>query len=353
MSPVAALVLAAFLVLANGFFVGVEFALLAARSTLLEARRSTSRGSRAALHGIERLPLMIAACQFGITLCSLGLGAVGEPAVSHVLEPVFELVRLPEAAVHPVSFGLALLVISLLHMLLGEMVPKNIALAEPERTAVVLTPVLLLFFQLFRPVVVALTRLALAVLRLVGVSPVDESSRGHTTEEVAALVAEARREGLLGGSEHRLLTSALDLQGRTARDVMLPAASLVCVPSDVTPAQVEEVVARTGYSRFPVDSEPAGGQLTGYVHIADVLGVAPALRGKPIPPSVVRPLPTSRADSPLQDVLTALQRSAAHLSRVVDDAGNVVGILALEDVLEELVGEVRDLAHASGRPTKT
>lgn len=345
MSPILAFTLAVLLILGNGFFVGVEFALLASRKTLLQPLSETSRGARLALQAIDALPVMIAACQFGITLCSLGLGAVGEPAVSHLLEPGFDAIRLPEGFVHPLSFVLSLFVVSILHMLIGEMVPKNIALAGPERMAVVLTPALMIFLRGFRPIVAGLTWAANRVLRVLKVTPVDENASGYSPEQVAALVSEARREGLLGRREHRLLTSVLDLEGRTADAVLLPLSEVITVSDSVTAAEVEALVASTGFSRFPVTAVDSRGrtELTGYVHLADVLGVSPRLRDCALAAEIVRPLATSHRGAPLQDVLAILQRSGAHLCRVVDDAGLTIGVLALEDVLEELVGEVRDL----------
>src|SRR3954469_295346 len=185
MSTPVALLLAAVLIAGNGFFVAVEFALLAARQTKLTGLAETSRRARSALQAARQLPLMISGCQFGITICSLGLGAVAEPAVASLLEPAFATLHLPAAVLHPVAFALALLITSVLHMLLGEMVPKNIALAGPERAAMLLAPVLLGFIRIFRPVIVGLTAAATAVLRLARVPPVEEGEDSYTAEQVA------------------------------------------------------------------------------------------------------------------------------------------------------------------------
>lgn len=342
-----ALPLVAALILGNGVFVAVEFALLASRRTLLQRLARTSRPARVALAATERLPLMVSACQFGITLCSLGLGAIGEPAVSHLVEPAFEAVGLRAGLAHPVSFGLALLVVVVLHMVIGEMVPKNVALAGPERTAVLLTPALIGFLRVFRPVIAGLTWIAAAILRGLKVAPVDVAGTAYTPDQVAALLAEARQQGLLGHHEHDLLTGAFGLGRRTAQTVLLRLDDLVTVTRETTPAEVERLVAETGFSRFPVTEPngPSGHHLSGYVHLVDVLGVPATLRGRPLPRTVVRELATASHDAPLQDVLTTLQRSGAHLSRVVDDAGETIGVLAFEDVLEELVGEVRDVTR--------
>jgi len=347
-TPVA-LVLAALLIAGNGFFVAAEFALLAARQTRLTGLAETSRRARSALRAARRLPLMISGCQFGITVCSVGLGAVAEPAVAALLEPAFEAVHVPAAVLHPVAFALALLLTSVLHMVLGEMVPKNLALAGPERAAMLLAPPLLGFIRLFRPVIVGLTAAATAVLRLFKVEPVDEGGHAYTAEQVAGLVAEASQEGLLGREEHDLVVDALAFGERTAAAVLLPTGQLITVPPGVTAAQVEQRVAETGFSRFPVADD---GRLVGYMHLADVLNVPITRRDRPLDRGTVRPLPQVAAGTPLHEVLALLQRAGAHLAEVVEQAGDgsrPLGVVALEDVLEELVGEVRDATRRAGR----
>jgi CBS domain containing-hemolysin-like protein len=345
MSTPVALVVAVLLIAGNGFFVAAEFALLAARQTKLTGLAETSRRARSALRASQQLPLMISGCQFGVTICSLGLGAVAEPAVAALLEPAFAALGLPEGVLHPVAFVLALLLTSVLHMVLGEMVPKNVALAGPERAAMLLAPPLLGFIRLFRPVIVGLSAAATAVLRLFKIQPVDEGGHAYTAEQVAGLVAEARREGLLGSEEHELVVDALAFGERTAATVLLPAARLVTVPLGVSAADVEARVAVTGFSRFPVTDD---GRLVGYVHLADVLHVPAARRDRPLARGTVRAMPQVAAATPLHEVLALLQRTGAHLAQVTD-AARPVGVVALEDVLEELVGEVRDATRRTGR----
>src|SRR3954447_4962300 len=274
MSTPVALLLAALLIAGNGFFVAAEFALLAARQTRLTGLAETSRRARSALRASQRLPLMISGCQFGITICSLGLGAVAEPAVAALLEPAFAAVHVPEALVHPIAFALALLLTTVLHMMLGEMVPKNIALAGPERAAMLLAPPLLGFIRIFRPVIVGLTAAATAVPPLFEVQPVDEGGHVYTAEQVAGLVEEASQEGLLGSDEHDLVVDAIAFGERTAAAVLLPPERLVTVPRGVTAAALEQRVAETGFSRFPVTD--GNGQLVGYLHLADLLHVPSA-----------------------------------------------------------------------------
>jgi CBS domain containing-hemolysin-like protein len=293
---------------------------------------------------------MLAASQLGITLCSLGLGAVAEPAVSHVLEGVLGLVHAPEGLLHPVSFAVALALVVFLHMVLGEMVPKNIAIAAPERAAVVLVPPLAAFAHKARPVLDGLNALANLALRAVRVEPKDELATSFSPDELAAILEESREEGLLDEEEHERLSGALELGSQPASTVMLPLDRLVTVPDTVTADELEELVVVTGFSRFPMRSsldDPAtrdgveGGML-GFVHVKDILGLSERERREPLRRRRLRPMPRLSRDLPLSDVLTQLQRTSSHLGQVVDDAGRAVGVIALEDVVEQFVGEVED-----------
>jgi CBS domain containing-hemolysin-like protein len=336
MSDGAALTVAVLLLAANACFVGAEFALVSARRTAVE-QRARGRAGRVTLRAMERVSLMMAGAQLGITVCSLGLGALGEPAVAHVLEPVFQAAGVPEAVRHPVAFALALAVVVFLHVVVGEMVPKNLTLAGPDRVALVLGPPLAGLVLVLRPVLVALNALANLGLRALRVEPKGEVTSAYTREEVAGLLDQSRREGLLEPGRERLLSEALAFEERTVEAVLVPVSSLVTVPPEVTPAGVEELVARTGYSRFPVASGPA---LDGYVHIKDVLGVDG--RDRPVDPALIRALPAVAAGSPLRAALRQMQTTGTHLAQVAGADGEPVGVVMLEDALEELVGEIAD-----------
>jgi CBS domain containing-hemolysin-like protein len=347
MSPAAAIALAVVLLAGNAFFVGAEFALISARRSQIEPLAAAgSRRARATLGAMERVSLMMACAQLGITVCSLGLGAVGEPAVAGLLEGPFEAAGVPEGLLHPLSFALSLGIVVVLHMVLGEMVPKNIAIAGPERSALALGPPLAALVRVLGPVITVLNAAANAVLRAVGVEPRDEVTSSYTADEVAALAAEAHEEGLLDADEHGLLSGALAFDDRTVERVLLARAALTTLGAEVTPAQVQDAAARTGYSRFPVAA--ADGGLAGYLHVKDALTRDPAAREAPLDPARVRPLATVRRDDPLRAALTAMQSRGAHLARVTDADGRDVGVVALEDVLEEIVGEVSDAGQSAG-----
>ncbi|WP_336323160.1 hemolysin family protein [Streptomyces lavendofoliae] len=341
------LLFAGLLVLANGFFVGAEFALVSVRRSQIEPLGPGSKRARQVLYGLENLPRMMAAAQFGITVCSLTLGAVAEPTVAHLLEPVFHAVRLPEGLIHPLGYVIALAVVVFLHLVIGEMLPKNLAMAAPERTALWLSPGLVGFARLCRPVTAALGACSRLVLKAFGVEPKDEVEAVFTSAQLGRLVEDAGQAGLLDPAEQERLEDALELGSRPVSDVLIPRTSLVTVTPSVTPAEVEELTVRTGYSRFPVCAD-SGGVFMGFVHVKDVLDLEDADRA--VPQHVWRPMATLRAELPLDDALTVMRRAATHLAQVADASGRVLGLVALEDVLEMLVGEVRDPAHRSATP---
>jgi len=347
MSTGPARALSVVLLVANAFFVAAEFALISARRTTIEPAAESGRwGARVALRAMEHVSLMLAGAQLGITICSLGLGYLGEPAIAHVLEGPFGGVGLPEGLVHPAAFAIALSIIAFLHIVLGEMIPKNVALAAPDRSVLVLAPATSLIVRALRPAVALLNWAANRTLRLVGVAPRDEVTSAFTRDEVAGLVEQSRREGLVDASEEHLLTGALEFEERDVRSVLLPVEDLETVTPNVTPAELEGLAARAGYSRYPVRED---GELVGYLHLKDVLEFEDTHRNRPIARSWIRPLVPVKASDRLRPVLASMQRSGAHLARVADTKdGRVIGVVALEDVLEELVGEIRDEDRRGG-----
>ena len=347
MSTQGAIWLGVVLLLGNAFFVGAEFALVSARRTKVEPKAAEgSRVARTTLRAMEELSQMIAAAQFGITVCSLGLGAVAEPALAHLIEPVAHAVNLPDAWIHPVAFTLALACVVYLHVVLGEMVPKNLALAGPERAAMVLGPPMVAIVALLKPIVYGLDAVANAVVRLCRVEPRNEVISTFTLEEVEAMVDESHDEGMLDESEYERLAGALGFTSRTVEGVLLPLEQLETVARGARATEVEAACAQTGYSRFPVVGED--GTLVGYLHIKDVIQADPHGRARVIEDRWIRPFAEVRLSDTLVSALQTLQAKGAHMATVVDDSGQVVGIVTLEDVIEELVGEIRDAAHAEG-----
>jgi CBS domain containing-hemolysin-like protein len=349
---VLAVLLAVLLLAGNAFFVGAEFSLITARRDRLETLEAQGRrGARTVIEAGEQLSLMLAGAQLGITICSILLGRVGEPAVAHLIEAPMELVGIPAGLLHPVAFTLALALVVVLHILLGEMVPKNIAIAGPERSALLLVPAHLAFVRAARPVIGIYNWVANRILRGFGVEAKDELDTAHTPGELAGMIAESRSEGMLDAQEHRRLTQALTTRGRTVSEVAIPLERLRSLPHGEhgpTLGALEQAVAETGFSRYPV--QLADGSLVGYLHVKDVLDAVLDEGAGPdtvIPASRVRALPQVPCSDHLDVALSGLRRASAHLGRAVDGSGATVGVVALEDLVEEFVGTVRDATHRS------
>ncbi|ROS27803.1 hemolysin family protein [Cellulomonas sp. PhB150] len=339
MSSTTALLIAIALLAANAFFVGAEFAIISARRSAIEPRAEAGdRRAKTVLWAMENVSLMLACAQLGITVCSTSLGVVAEPAIAHLIEDPLEAMGVSSDLTHPIAFVVALLVVVYLHVVLGEMVPKNLAVAGPDRAVLMFGPPLVWVARVVKPIIVVLNWIANHTLRAVGVEPKDEVSSAFTAQEVQSIVERSQAEGLLEDSEG-LLRGAIEFSDRTAGEVMVATAELVTLPADVTPDAVERLVARTGFSRFPVLDE--AGLPVGYLHLKDVLYADAESRTQPVPSWRVRALALVGPDDEVEDALAAMQRSGAHLARV-EDAGVIVGVVFLEDILEELVGEVRD-----------
>ncbi|WP_031507009.1 hemolysin family protein [Streptomyces megasporus] len=320
---------------ANAFFVGAEFAMISVRRSQIEplAERGEKR-ARGVVWGLEHVSALMAAAQLGITLSTLVLGVVAEPAIAHLLEPLFHLVGVPEGLIHPISFVIALALATYLHMLFGEMVPKNIALAAPERTALLLGPPLVALTRTLRPAIFGINALANALLRLLRVEPKDEVSSTYSDDELARLVADSSEAGLLDERATERLRDALELGRRPVVEVVRPSERVVSARFGITPEDLEKLSARSGFSRFPVVDN--GGRALGYLHVKDALDASP--RDVPFPVAALRPIARVRATTPLDDVLGAMRDSGTHLAAVIGTDGRTVGLVTMEDVLRELVG---------------
>jgi magnesium and cobalt exporter, CNNM family len=325
------------LLLGNGLFVGGEFSLIASRRTALEPLAATSRRAQWALSAMNQIPLMIAGAQLGITICSLGLGALAEPALAHVLEGPFASIGLPEDAIHPVAFVLALVVVVFLHTVVGEMVPKNITLAGPERSALYLGPFMLAFCTATKPVLNAMRWASRTVLKLWKIEATDAVKTVFTAEELAGMVTQARSEGLLGTEQYARIHAALGLNDRTASDTLRPWSGVTTVADDVSPATVEALSTRTGRSRFPVVQRESR-RVLGFVHVKDILGYAAGQRRLPIPAETIRPLAVVPPDRSLADLLLTMRRDRLHIV-LVSDGRRPLGVITLDDVIHAVVGE--------------
>jgi CBS domain containing-hemolysin-like protein len=337
--------LALLLIGVNAFFVGAEFSLISARRDRLEALAEQGKARAVTvMRAGEQLPAMLAGAQLGITAASLLLGRIGESAVSELLRTALGLTGIPPTLLHTLSFAIALAIVVTLHVLLGEMVPKNIALAGPERTAMLLVPPYLAYVRAARPFIVFYNKCASVVVRAFGVEPKEELEITVSPVELSEMIAESESEGLLDREEHTRLTRALQIGTRVVGDVAVPLADVHAVPvaaagTGPTVGAVEQALAQTGYSRFPVTN--VNGDFIGYLHIKDMLTLGDDPRTV-IDLAMVRPLPRLPKSLPLADALSRMRRSNSHLALVTDAGGDVVAMVAMEDLVEDLVGTMRD-----------
>jgi CBS domain containing-hemolysin-like protein len=338
------LLAAIFLLIANGFFVAVEFALLASRAARLEPMVESGDDERAAiaLDAVRDLQPQLAGAQLGITMASLGLGYVAEPSVAHLIEGGIEQFwHLSEGMLHAISLTVALSIVVILHMVLGEMVPKNLALAAPEATARLLAPLHGAYVTLLRPIVWFLTWVSNGFVRMLGFEPVDELNTALTVNEFHMLLDGAVEGGTLEGMEHDLLSGALDFRARTADSIMVPSALMVSRPRSTSVADLEQLVAKSGHSRIPITAAGPG-DVIGFVHSKDLLRFGADERTGQVPLEMIRRMLIVPPDQPVRDLMRAMRRERRHLALVRTGDGALLGMVTLEDVLEALVGAITD-----------
>jgi CBS domain containing-hemolysin-like protein len=337
------LVVAVLLLLANGFFVAVEFSVLASRRTKLESMADAgSRTARIALGEMRHLNRQLAGAQLGITLASLLLGYVAEPAVAGLIEDAIHgVVEIPEALLHTIGFTIALAIVVFLHMVVGEMVPKNIAIAAPERTLLAVAAPNRAYMWIVWPALFVLNGISNWIVRRFGVEPRDEIGTTASADELAIMIAESREEGLIEDVAHQLLSGALDLGDRTLATITVPRDGVECIPRGATPAEAEQRVLESGHTRLIVVGSGLDDVL-GFVHAKDLLTVPEAARHRPLPLGRVRRMLVLDRRLSLDDALVAMQRARIHLAVVEAEDGSTLGIATLEDVIEALVGDIRD-----------
>ncbi|QDZ16489.1 hemolysin family protein [Humibacter ginsenosidimutans] len=324
----------------NAFFVGAEFAVMSARRSQIEPKaESGSRSARTALWAMEHATLMLATTQLGITVCSLLILNVSEPAIHHLIELPLSLTGLSEEWIGGIAFAVALVLVTFLHVVFGEMVPKNLSFSVPDRAAILLAPPLVGIARVFKPIVVALNATSNGIVRLFGVKPVNEAVSTFTLDEVATIVDQSTREGVLT-DRTGTLSNAFEFSAKKVRDVTLGLETLVCLPETATPSDVERAVAKHGFSRYVIVD--AAGEPVGYVHLKDVLDLEGDGYDEPVPAARIRPFVLLQPETDIEDALAMMRRAAGHVGRAVGPGDETLGVVFLEDIIEELVGEVQD-----------
>jgi CBS domain containing-hemolysin-like protein len=328
----------ALLLLGNGFFVGAEFALISARRAQIEPRAEAGSGpARITIKAMENVSLMLAACQLGVTICSLLILLIVEPSMHELLHPL--LVGFGEEVAGGVAFGITLALVSFMHVVVGEMVPKNISFSVPERAALILVPILYGFAQVVRPVTWFLNAAANIIVKTFRVKVRDDANSAFTLDQVEDIVEHSTREGVLRDASGTL-SNTFEFTEKKVHDIAVKPEDVISFDATVTPREVEQAVAKYGFSRYPLRDD--NGEIYGYVHLKDVIDLRLDEVDSPLPAKRIRNLISLPANMELEDALASMKRVGAHMAKSFDRRGKVTGVLFLEDILEELVGEVQD-----------
>ena len=331
------------LLVVNGLFVASEFAFTASRRDRIEQlAKHGNRRARWALASMQELSVTLASAQLGITMASLGLGFAAEPAVGAIIERGLALAPLPSGLRNGLALGIALLIVVIAHNIVGELTPKNLAISAPEKVALAVAGPFRLYTTAFRPLVWLLSSVSNLILALFGVRPRNEVEVAHTADDIAVMISAGRHEGYLEELAHRMLSGAILFTERDVSEVMVSRTEVVTVPATVSPAELEQTVVRTGHSRLPVTGPGGIDDVLGYVHIKDLLGIPDEERSQPIPHHLIRQAVVVPETSAAESVLKEMQRRRNHLALVIDEHGGTAGIVTMEDIVEELVGEIRD-----------
>ncbi len=343
MSSGAYLLVAFLLVLLNAFFVAAEFAIVKVRTTRVQEKiREGARGAAAALRTIENLDATLSATQLGITLASLGLGWVGEPALAYLIAPVLGEVGIwSPSVVHSIALTTAFAIITYLHVVLGELAPKSLAIQRAEEVALAVAPLLLLFHRVFYPALWLLKTSSNAFLRLLGLTPAAADDVAHSEEELRILLAESQRIGALSPSKRKLLENIFDYTRRSAKHIMVPRAEIVYLSLSHPLHENLEIIRQSQHTRYPLCDADVD-HVVGMIHSKDLLLPAEGLKEPTDLLKIKRDIlfvPESRSLELLQ---RDFQQRHVHMAIVVDEYGGTSGLVTLEDILEEIVGEIQD-----------
>ena len=341
------IVLTGVLVLVNAFFVMAEYALVRSRRSRLQALVDEgARGARLALHQVDNISDYISACQVGITMASIAIGAIGEPAIRAVLQPIFGDF-LSHALAVILSVGLGFLVITAAQTIAGEMVPKLYVIQHPEGVARRIARPLQFFRMLFHPFIVALNASSRWTLRRLGVDP-DEQPEGGTPDELKRIIAESQTGGILDVGEANMLTGVFHLHEQEARQVMTPIPAVVTVDVSESIEEALRLCVQTGHSRLVVTEDDNQDRVKGIVHVNQLVKLLMTKGADSRFDGVVRQAPLVPETKPLDDLLADLQRERTELAIVIDEYGRTAGIVTIEDIIEEVVGEISDETDPAG-----
>ncbi len=337
------------LIVANAYFVAAEFAYVAVRrSRLAEAYQGGDVAAGRALKVLQRLSFMLSGAQLGITVTSLVVGFIAEPTVGRALQPVMGWLGVPEGARPGVALTVGFVLVTAIQMVIGELAPKNLAIAEPEPVALRLARPTLIFLRVTGPLIRIFDSASTRLLRRIGIEPVEELAGGVHPDELSHIVDASSAAGSLSSSQADLLRRALEFRQRDAREVMVPWNRVVSIPTGSTGSDIEDLLNSTHHMRFPVADE--WDEVVGMVHAKDLLALPADERATAPVSELIRPVLAVPESAGLHRVLAELRHSSSPMAIVVDEHGGTAGVLTIEDLLEELVGDIEDEFDADTPP---
>ncbi len=329
-------------VLLNALFVAAEFALVKVRKTQLEPSEvNYDKKAKLALKQITHLDEYLAATQFGITISSLGLGWIGEPVTAGILEPLFSILGIENpVTIHTISLTAGFILITFMHIILGELAPKSLAIRHPKTTSLFVAIPLNLFYVIFKPFIHILNGTANKILMLFGVNPATESERSHSEEEIRSLIAEGTKLGKIDKTEHALIEKIFEFNDKTAREVMVPRNSMFAINVEESREKIIQKIIDEGFSRIPVYKDSLD-NIIGIIYSKDIISAAEH-RDVIVMQDIIRPAHFIPETRHIGDLLKDLQKKHMHLGIVVNEYGGVEGLITLEDIIEEIFGEIED-----------
>jgi CBS domain containing-hemolysin-like protein len=340
--PLFMLALTLLLVALNGFFVAAEFAMIRVRQTrIAELVSEGTVPARAVLNLLKRLDTYLSATQLGVTLASLALGAVGEPAVAHILSGVFSRLGIGQgsASAHIIAVGLGFVLITFFHIIFGELLPKWWVIAHTEQTALAVSRPMRLFLTLGYPLIFLLEGAAKAIAKPLHIEPGDGHEQAHSEEEILAIMAHSHEQGELRPSEIEIAENVFDFAHTQAKEIMVPRVDMVYLSTTWSLARNVEVAVESGFTRYPL-CEGDRDHILGMIHIKDLLAIAGNSNADIR--SIKRDIIGIPETKPIDELLKELQKSHTHQAVVVDEYGGTAGLVTLEDIIEELIGEIQD-----------
>ena len=298
----------------------------------------------------SNLDAYLSACQLGITLASLGLGWVGEPAIAKAIEPVMQSFGFSDVVIHTVSFVIAFSIITFLHIVLGELAPKSMAIQKSEGVTMWTAPLLIFFHKIMYPFIWFLNGTANWLLRLIGIQPATEHEAAHTEEEIRILMEESHKSGYIDNTELALVDNIFDFSERNAREVMIPRTDMVCLYAENSFEDNLEIALKEQMTRYPV-CNPDKDNIIGFIHIKDLF--AAITKGKKNFKELIRPVIRVPESMQISSLLKQMQKKKAQLAIVIDEYGGTAGLLTIEDIIEEIVGEIQDEFDEERQPIET